>query len=86
MKKKEEFTIQEMVYSFPTKNEEGFVSSEIKEILNEYPNIDIEKFNDALVGITCSMKGGEFVFFHCDIEKALQCGLEKRELKSWELD
>ena len=52
----------------------------------DYPNINIDKFNSALRGITCMMINDEIVIYHCDIDKALCCGIENRNLSSWEWD
>ena len=78
--------IREKVYNFKTKNKEGFVQSEINTLLKDYPNINIDKFNSALRGITCMMINDEIVIYHCDIDKALCCGIENRNLSSWEWD
>lgn len=78
--------IREKVYNFKTKNKEGFVQSEIDTLLEDYPNIDKDKFNSALMGITCMRINDETVIYHCDIYKALRCGIEKRNLRSWEWD
>lgn len=78
--------IRKKVYNFKTKNKEGFIQSEIDTLLKDYPNININKFNDALMGITCMMVNDEIVTYHSDIEKALRCGVENRNLRSWEWD
>ena len=78
--------IREKVYNFKTKNKEGFVQSEIDTLLKDYQNINIDKFNSALRGITCMMINDEIVIYHCDIDKALRCGVENRSLRSWEWD
>ena len=79
-------TIESKVYNFKTKNKEGFVQSEIDTLLKDYPNINMDKFNNALRGITCMLINGETVIYHSDIDKALRCGIENRNLHSWELD
>lgn len=79
-------TIKDKVYAFLTKHKEGFLQTEIDTLLKEYPDIDMEKFNSALNGNTCMVKGNEIVQYHCDIEKALLCGIEKRNLRQWEWD
>lgn len=79
-------TISERVNNYPTKHEEGFISSEIDELLKEYPNIDKEKFNEAINGVTGIIKGNEFITFHCDVELALKCGMEKRNVRGYEMD
>ena len=78
--------IREKVYNFKTKNKEGFVQSEIDMLLKDYPDINMNKFNSALRGITCMMVDNETVIYHCDIEKALRCGIENRNLRTWEWD
>ena len=78
--------IHEKVYNYPTKHKEGFVQSEVDALLKDYPNIDMEKFNSALRGNTRMVKEGEIIQYHCDIEKALICGIEKRNLRGYEWD
>jgi hypothetical protein len=78
--------IREKVYGFKTKHKEGFVRSEIDTLLKDYPNINMDKFNEALFGITCMMKDNEMVIYHCDVEKALHCGIENRGLRVCEWD
>lgn len=79
-------TIKEKVYGFKTKNKEGFIKSEIEFLLKDYPNINMDKFNNALIGITCMCINDEIVIYHCDIEKALHCGIENRNLTPEEWD
>ena len=78
--------IREKVYNFKTKNKEGFVQSEIDMLLKDYPDINMNKFNSALRGITCMMVDNETVIYHSDIENALRCGIENRNLRTWEWD
>ena len=78
--------IREKVYNFKTKNKEGFIQSEIDTLLKDYPKINMDKFNNALMGNTCMMIDDEIVMYHCDIEKALRCGVENRNLRNLELD
>ena len=79
-------TTKEKVYNFKTKHEQGFLKEEIKEILKDYPEVDMEKFNDALMGITCMMIDKKMIIYHCDILNALNCGIEKRGLTNLEWD
>lgn len=78
--------VHELVYGFKTKNKEGFVQSEIDTLLKNFPEINMEKFDGALMGITCMMIDNELVIYHCDIESALNCGIENRNLKTSEWD
>jgi len=78
--------IEEKVYNFKTKNKEGFIHNEIEDLLKDYPNINMDKFNEALFGNTCMIIDGEMVQYHCDIYKALICGIKNRSLYSSEWD
>jgi hypothetical protein len=80
--------LYDLVYDYPTKHKEGFISSEQQELLKQFPEINMEKFSDALCGITCMMdeETGGFIIYHCDILTALRCGLENRNINSYEWD
>jgi hypothetical protein len=79
-------SIGNKVYSFKTKHKEGFTDSEVEELLKDFPDINMDKFNDALMGNTCMMRDGEIIQYHCDILSALRCGIENRDLRVWEWD
>lgn len=78
--------IEDKVNSFKTKHEQGFIGSEIEELLKDYPDVDRVKFNNALNGITCMVIEDEIIIYHCDIATALRCGIEKREVRGYEFD
>ncbi len=78
--------IEKKVRSFKTIYKMGFTKSEIENLLKEFPGINMDKFNAALNFNTCMMEGDEIILYHCDIEKALYCGLENRNLRSSEFD
>lgn len=78
--------IKEKVYSFKTKYKEGFTNKEIEELLKDFPDINKDKFNNALRGITCMVMNKEIITYHCDIELAIRCGTENRNPKSYEWD
>lgn len=71
-------TITERVKTYPTKHEEGFTPSEIDELLKEYPNINMKKFNEATSCLTGIMIEGEFITFHCDVELAIKRSVKKK--------
>lgn len=77
--------ITDKVYNFKTKNKEGFTKEEMDTLLKEFPNINMDRFYDAL-STTCMVIDGEIITYHCDVEMALRCGLENRNLRSWEWD
>lgn len=68
-------TIREQVNSYKTKHKQGFTREEYMKLLENYPSINMERFWDALNGITCMNIDGEIVVFHHDIELAIRCGL-----------
>jgi hypothetical protein len=64
-------SITERVYNYPTKHKYGFIKSEIEDLLKEYP-IDIERFNQSMMGHTCMLIDNETIWYHCDIIKAIK--------------
>jgi hypothetical protein len=78
--------VYEDIYGYETKNKEGFVNEEIDDLLKRYPDINIEKFDNVLTGITCMIIDGQMVIYHCDIFNAIMCGIENRDQKLYEWD
>jgi hypothetical protein len=79
--------LQDKIYNYPTRNKIGFLMVEVEQLLSEFPDCNREKFNSALLGITClGDENWNVIIFHSDIEKALYCGLENRNLRSYEWD
>lgn len=78
--------LKEKVYSFKTKYKEGFTYNEVEELLLDFPNINKEKFDNALTGITVKLIDGHIIIYCDDVLNALRCGLENRDLYSWEWD
>ena len=71
-------TIREQVNSYKTKHKQGFTHEEYMKLLENYPGINMDRFSDALNGITCMRIDGETVVFHRDIELAIRCGMEDK--------
>ena len=79
--------LENKVYGYKTQYPEGFTNKEMKDLLKELPfEINREKFNEALNGVTCQMRGVEVIIYHCDILKAVICGVENRDLNGYEWD
>ena len=78
--------IRSIVRSFKTKYEEGFTWEEIQSISEKFSSLNRDKFESALFGITCRSINDETVIYPWDVEKALRCGLENRNLKESEWD
>lgn len=74
------------VNEYPTKNEWGFDPNELKAIVAEFPDINMEKFNLALTGITSIVQEGEIIVYRCDVVVALRAGIEDRDIRLSELD
>ena len=75
------------VYDYPTKYAEGFLQEELDVLLKDYPNINMDKFHDALMGNTCGIDAnGKLIQYHCDIVTALRCGIENRDMYLYEWD
>jgi hypothetical protein len=68
------------IREFKTLYREGFLQTEIDTLLLNYPSINREKFDDALFGVTGIVKDGDFVFYHHDVQVALRCGINNRNI------
>ena len=86
MKKKEPNKIHDLVYNYKTKYEYGFIQSEMMDIVSNFPDINMDKFENAMYGNTCMVIDDEIITYHCDLEKALYCGTENRNLTASEWD
>lgn len=80
--------IKKMVYSYPTKSEYGFMSDEQEKLLKQFPEINMDKYNDALMGVTCMRdeESGDLIIYHCDVLTAIICGIENRNITQAEWD
>jgi len=64
--------VREEVNSYKTKHKQGFIREEYMKLLENYPSINMDRFWDALNGITAMRIDGETVVFHHDIELAIR--------------
>ena len=78
--------LEDLVYDYPTKYKEGFTGKEIEDIVSLFPELNHDKFNDALMGITCMVIDELTIIYHCDILIALRCGIENRDMTLEEWD
>lgn len=78
--------LEELVYGFDTTYKEGFTHADYERLLQVFPKINMERFDDALSGITCVVQDGQVVIYHCDILLALKLGTQDRNMKSYEWD
>jgi hypothetical protein len=78
--------IYELVHSYPCESKYGFNSSEIKDILSKFPDINLGQYFDAMMGNTGIVDGGLLITYHCDLILGLTCGIENRIPKIYEFD
>ena len=76
MKNNNQKSIRELVYSYPTQDEMGFTEAELVDLLTNFPNLSLEKFNEELGVITCMMnEKGECIIYKHDVLKGLHFSL-----------
>ena len=85
-KKEKRKEIDNLVTNYKTKYKIGFLQEEVEELLNKYPNINMDKYNDAMLGNTCPIIEGKIGYYPIDVYHALLCGLENRDLTIEEWD
>jgi hypothetical protein len=80
--------LYDLVYTWPTESEYGFSSEEQKELLKLYPEANMDKYDDAMMGNTCmrNEKTGDLIIYHCDVLTALRCAVENRDMYVHEWD
>lgn len=78
--------LKDKVYSYPTKYPEGFIQSEIEELLKEFPTITLEDYNSKLGVHTAMLINYEIITYHSDVLLGITCCLENREINSLEWD
>lgn len=79
--------LHDLIYKFPTKHEHGFIDTEIEELLSLFENLNMDKWNSAMMGNTCMMDEQDgIITYHCDVLTGLKCALENREQYSHEWD
>lgn len=77
--------LEKKVFDYNTKYKEGFIKSEIEQLLEEL-NINERRFYKALGVNTCMLVDGDVITYHTDILKGVVCALENREQNSLEWD
>lgn len=75
-----------VVNSFNTSFYEGYSKEDVKRLLEKFPHINKEKFDNALMGNTCVVVNEEMVMYRHYILTALRCGIENRDMYLWEWD
>ncbi len=68
--------------SFTTKEKDDITSK----ALEMFPNMNMEKYDDAMMCLTCKIVDGDTLFYERDIRNALICAFENRDLTISEWD
>jgi hypothetical protein len=87
MTTKEKNLLYERVYSYKSKSEHGLIEAEVQDVLKDYPDCNMEKYNSAMNGNTCMVNDNkEIINYHCDVYSAILCGVENRDqmLHEWD--
>ena len=58
--------LRNLVYKYPTKHKIGFLPDELKDIVSKFPDINMEKYKNAMFGNTCAMIEKKLVMYHPD--------------------
>ncbi len=66
--------IKEIVYKFPSRHKEGILQKELLELLTQFPNVDISKFNDAMDCLTVIYIDNQMLIYKHDIINAIYSG------------
>ena len=78
-----------IVNNYLTKNKYGFTAGEIQTVLTEhFPEISYKTFDEKMGTVTAMLdeKTKEIIYYHCDVETALKCAIEDREMTVAEWD
>ena len=87
MTKEEKNLLYERVYNYKSKSEHGLIEAEIQDVLKDYPDCNMEKYNDAMMGNTCMVNDDkEVINYPCDVYSAILCGVENRDQMVQEWD
>jgi len=78
--------LEKLIYEYPTKYKEGFTGAELKELIDKFPDMNMDKYNDAMMGNTCMVIDGQTIIYHCDVLTGLRCGIEDRDIRLSEWD
>ena len=76
----------EILYNYKTKYSEGFTNEEMLDLLTNFPTIKLEDFNKQLGVRTCAFIDEQTITYRHDIELAIRCCLENRDINSLEFD
>lgn len=68
--------IENLVYNYPTKSKYGFNSKEREDLLSGIEGLDVRKYNDAMMGITCMMNEEDgIIVYPVDVVNGIRAGL-----------
>ena len=87
MTAEEKNLLNDRVYNYKSKSVYGLIEAEIQDVLKDYPDCNMEKYNDAMMGNTCMVNDDkEIINYYCDVYSAILCGVENRDqtLQEWD--
>tara|TARA_R110000751_G_scaffold222632_1_gene324890 strand:- start:34 stop:255 length:222 start_codon:yes stop_codon:yes gene_type:complete len=65
--------VEALINNYQSKHKEGFIIEEIDHIINHnFPDIDISKFDEELVGSAIEVEDGDWINIKSDVLKALK--------------
>lgn len=76
-------TLEEFIYTFPSKYREGFLQDEIREILYEF-DIKLKEYAKNSGINTCMIIGKEIISFKHDVLRALELCIYKKTNIMWD--
>lgn len=68
------------VYSFKKKYFTGFTKAELEALIEEFPNVNKDKFNEAMIGNACPIIDDEVIYYTYDVAAAIEKSLESASL------
>lgn len=79
--------LERLVYKdFKTRYKEGYTPHEIKMLLTRFPDINMEKYYEALGCHTAIAIDGIIITYHCDVLLGINCGINNRDITTAEFD
>lgn len=78
--------IIQIIRDYPRKYKYGFKQEEIKELLKSFPDINMDKYDNALSHITAIFHEKQILIYPQDVLQGIICGLENRDINEFEFD
>lgn len=79
--------IEEIMKSVPRKYEQGIQDTEMRQMikaLNEKTYVNMDRFNDAMIGHTCPVIDGQTLWYDMDVYKGLKYAIKESNTHFWD--